>query len=146
MPLRRGPTVGSVARENFVEWPEVRLVGTAGIEDNAGEMEFAGFAARFVGEGAGRESFLVALPGLPRVEVAATYSSGVFMGATLIATAPGLKGAPEIVLRREFGSDHRAKWIGLAREVQTGDPGFDRRVFLDTEAGAGGRARTRSWP
>lgn len=105
-------------------------------------MEFPELAERFgaqltftrVGEDELPDSFVVRLPGLPEVLVRAEYSSGSCNEAVLRVSAPLPAGMAAVRLDPETGLDRRGKQLGLNREVQTGDPGFDRAVYIRTEA------------
>jgi hypothetical protein len=39
-----------------------------------------------------------------------------------------------LLLRAENRADRLGKWLGINREVQTGDPPFDARIYLESEA------------
>lgn len=54
--------------------------------------------------------------------------SGVVRGLTIAVVTPSL---PALRLSRESGFDRLGKAVGLAREVQVGDPGFDPRVYIE---------------
>lgn len=50
------------------------------------------------------------------------------------AAEPELTELPILVLRREDAIDRLAKAIHLNREVESGDPDFDRRVYIESDA------------
>lgn len=105
-------------------------------------MEFPELAERFgapltstrVGEYDLPDSFVVRGGDLPDVTIGAEYSSGSLREAVLRVAAPLPASLSPIRLDPETGLDRRGKQIGLNREVQTGDPGFDREVYIRTEA------------
>lgn len=66
-----------------------------------------------------------------RLNLSLAIDSGVVRGVDLDTETRGL---PPVVFRPETGEHRRAKASGLARELQTGDPEFDARVYVETEA------------
>lgn len=66
------------------------------------------------------------------ITVGLRIDSGSVMGVDLVVFRPGW---PELELRRETEGDVRAKQSGMNVEVQTGDPEFDRYVYLESPYG-----------
>lgn len=105
-------------------------------------MEFPALAERFgaplvharIGDQDLPDRFVARSPGLPDVEVRAEYGSGHLTEVVLRVAAPLPADMATIRLAPETGIDRRGKQLGLNREVQTGDPAFDREVYILTDA------------
>ncbi|HEX4996651.1 MAG TPA: hypothetical protein VFY29_00390 [Terriglobia bacterium] len=126
------------ARSNAPRWP-VSLAVWAQI------MAHLGFAALAFVLG-----YLVRDPWLPRLQTGAAYAERFsrwnVWGAGRYRVGIPFARDVAFTLRREGFLDRLAKAIGLSREFQTGDAGFDGRVYIESEDGAALAALRESAP
>lgn len=107
-------------------------------------MDFARLAQALGGvpiasEAGGRSElapFVLTEGGAPEVRVYPELQEGACVGAVFAGLRADLAETPRIVLRAEDALDRGGKALGINRELQLGDPGFDAAVYVESEAPA----------
>jgi hypothetical protein len=110
---------GDTAAVEFSRLAEV-LGGEALAVELGGRRELAPFVLR---EAAG-----------PAVTVYPELDEGACVGAVFVVERPDMAETPRIVLRAEDALDRGGKALGINREPQLGDAGFDAAVYVESEA------------
>lgn len=80
------------------------------------------------------QSFTVRRPDGAEFHAYPELSEGECVGVHFAAMRPDARELPRIVLRREGALDRGGKSLGINREIELGDPGFDAAVYIETEA------------
>lgn len=80
------------------------------------------------------QSFTIRRSDRPEIHAYPELSEGECVGVHFAVERPGTREMPRIVLRREGRLDRGGKALGINREIQLGDAGFDDAVYIETEA------------
>lgn len=80
------------------------------------------------------QSFTIRRGDRPEIHAYPELSEGECVGVHFAVERPDTREMPRIVLRREGALDRGGKSLGINREIQLGDAGFDAAVYIETEA------------